>query len=341
MYMKPLRTAILGCGSFAHRHAQNLVTLPEEIELAAFCDHHERNAREFSKTYTEGRGSSFTEPRRMFEKASLDLLVICLPPFAHFDEVELAAQYGVHIFIEKPIALSSELAWKMVDAAEQAGIKTQVGFMFRFGAAIEWLKELIISGEIGRTGLMSARYFCNSLHADWWRDRSKSGGQLVEQVIHMVDLMRYLMGDPVSVYSRQENVFHRDVADYTVEDVSATVFGFQGGAMGVIYATNGAIPGKWINDYRLVSRKLTAEFTNANHAVFNFTAETPVRTETINSEKNIHLAEMKDLLTAIRTDGQTRTPLREGAKSLEMALAATQSAATHREISLVEPFAFR
>jgi predicted dehydrogenase len=332
--MKRLRTAILGCGGFAHRHAQNLITLPDEIELAAFCDHHDYNAREFSDKYTDGKASLFTDPRDMFEKANLDLLVICLPPFAHADEVELAAQHGVHVFMEKPIALSSEHAWQMVEAAEQAGIKTQVGFMFRFGAAIERIKELLASGEVGPAGLMSARYFCNSLHAPWWRDRSKSGGQLVEQVIHMVDLMRYLMGEAVSVYSRQENLFHKDVADYTVEDVSATVFGFQGGAMGVIYATNGAIPGKWINDYRLVSQKLTADFSSANNASFHFTAETPVRTETITREKNIHLAELQDLLTAIRTDGQTRTPMREGAKSLDLALSATRSAETHREVAL-------
>jgi len=332
--MKRLRTAILGCGGFANRHAQNLISLPEEIELTVFCDHHEKNAREFSETYSEGKGMIFTDHREMFEKAELDLVVICLPPFAHSDQVELAAKHGVHVLIEKPIALSSEHAWRMVEAAEKTRIKTQVGFMFRFGAGVERLKELLASGEVGPAGLMSARYFCNSLHAPWWRDRSKSGGQLVEQVIHMVDLMRYLMGDAVSVYSRQEILFHRAVPDYTVEDVSATVFGFQGGAIGVIYATNGAIPGTWINDYRLVSQKLTAEFTSSNSAVFHFTAETPVRTETITSDKNIHLAELQDLLTAIRTDGQTRTTLREGAKSLDMALAATQSAETHTEILL-------
>lgn len=332
--MKPLRTAILGCGGFAKVHAKNLISLSDEIELTAFCDHHDYNARAFSEEYTAGKGSIFTDYHKMFETASLDLVVICLPPFAHSDEVEAAAQNGVHILIEKPIALSSKHAWRMVEAAERARIKTQVGFMFRFGTAVERLKELMASGEMGLTGLMSARYFCNSLHAPWWRDRSKSGGQLVEQVIHMVDLMRYLMGDPVSVYSRQENLFHREVADYTVEDVSATVFGFQSGAIGVIYATNGAIPGKWINDYRVVAQKLTAEFSNANNAQFHFTAESPIRTETISSDKNIYLVELQDLLNAIRTDGQTRTPLREGAMSLDMALAATKSAETHREISL-------
>ena len=332
--MKPLRTGILGCGGFAHRHAQNLISLPEEIELTAFSDHHEQNARAFSEKYSDGKASVFTDHREMFGKAGLDFVVICLPPFAHSDEVDLAAQHGVHILMEKPIALSSAHAWRMVEAAEQAQIKTQVGFMFRFGAGIERLKALITSGEIGPAGLMSARYFCNSLHAPWWRDRSKSGGQLVEQIIHMVDLMRYLMGEAISVYSRQENLFHRIIPDYTVEDVSATVFGFRARALGVIYATNGAIPGKWINDYRFVSQKLTAEFTNANNALFHFTAETPVRTETIASDKNVYLAELQDLLTAIRTDGQTRTPLREGAKSLDLALAATKSAEAHQEVPL-------
>lgn len=332
--MKRLRTGILGCGSFANRHAQNLMNLPEEIELTAFCNHHAKGAREFSENYTGGKGSIFTDHQEMFETAGLDLVVICLPPFAHSDEVELAAQHGVHIFIEKPIALSSEHAWRMVEAAEKARVKTQVGFMLRFGAAVERLKELMSSGEIGQTGLMSARYFCNSLHAPWWRDRAKSGGQLVEQVIHMVDLMRYLMGDAISVYSRQANLFHRDVQDYTVEDVSATVFGFPGGGIGVIYATNAAIPGKWINDYRLVSQKLSVEFANANNAAFHFTAEEPVRTETITSNKDVYLAEFQDLLSAIRTDGQTRTPILEGAKSLDMVLAATRSAETHQEVSL-------
>ena len=332
--MKRLRTAVLGCGGFANRHAQNLMSMSEGIELTAFCDHHEWNAREFSEKYTGGKGAIFTDHRELFERGNLDLVAICLPPFAHSDEVEMAAKYGVHILIEKPIALTSEHAWRMVDAAEKAKIKTQVGFMFRFGTAIERLKDLITSGESGPAGLMSARYFCNSLHAPWWRDRRKSGGQLVEQVIHMVDLMRYLMGEPVSVYSRQENLFHREVADYTVEDVSATVFGFQDGGIGVIYATNNAVPGKWINDYRLVAQKLTAEFSNANNALFHFTAEIPVRTETMSSDKNRHLAELQNLLTAIHTDGQTRTPLREGAKSLDMALAASQSAEKRQEVSL-------
>src|SRR5215216_821798 len=332
----PLRTAILGCGGFAHRHARTLQLLNSDFEMVAFCNRTIGKAVAFSEKYTDGQAPVFSDHHEMLEKVPLDVVIICLPPYAHSDEVDIAASLGVHVFIEKPIALSSEHGWRMVDAAEKAGITTQVGFMFRFGEAVEQLKGMIDSGQAGHVGLMSARYFCNALHAPWWRRRELSGGQLVEQVIHMVDLMRFLMGDAVTVYSHQENVFHQDVEDYTVEDVSATIFGFPRGAMGVIYVTNGAIPDRWINDYRVVSRNLTAEFTDANHATFHHTSTPDRQPEMIASDRDMYLAEMQDFLTAIRSGRPTRTPLREGAKSLDLALAATQSAQVGSEVHLSE-----
>lgn len=331
---QPLRTAILGCGGFAHRHARTLQLLKDDFEIVAFCNRTIDKATAFSEQYTNGTAPVFANHHQMFNHVPLDVVVICLPPYAHSDEVELAAKLGVHVFIEKPIALTSEQGWHMVEAAEIAGIVTQVGFMFRFGEAIEHLKEMIDSGEAGPVGLMSARYFCNALHAPWWRKRELSGGQLVEQVIHMLDLMRFLMGDAVTVYSRQQNIFHQDIEDYTVEDVSATIFGFPTGGVGVIYATNGAIPNRWINDYRVVSKNLTVEFTNANHATFHYTAEPNRQPEVFASDRDVYLSEIQDFLTAIRTGQKTRTPLREGAKSLDLALAATHSAQTGVEVQL-------
>lgn len=329
-----LRIGFLGCGNFAQRHAQNLQKLADEVVMAAFCDRNIEKAAAFAQRFGNGETAVFTDHREMYAQGSIDAVVIVLPPFAHSDEVQGAAGRGIHVFIEKPIALRSEDAWRMVEAAERAAITTQVGFMFRFGEAVEKMKSLIDAGTTGPVGLMSARYFCNSLHAPWWRDRMKSGGQLVEQVIHMVDLMRYLMGDPVSVYSRQENMFHRDLPDYTVEDVSATVYGFQSGGIGVIYATNGAIPNRWLNDYRVVSQHITADFSNANNANLTFTAEPDRLPLIIASDRDVYLAEMQDFLQAIRQGGQTRTPIREGAKSLDMALAAAKSARDRGEVVL-------
>ncbi len=273
----PLRTGILGCGGFAQVHAQIALDLPDDLSLVAFCDRNDWKARACAEKFAPD-AAVFTDHHALLDQTDLDLLIVCLPPYGHSDEVELAAQHGVHLLIEKPVALTSEAAWAMVEAAERATIKTQVGFMYRFGAAVERFKELQAADETGQIGMMTARYFCNALHAPWWRMRDKSGGQTVEQVIHMFDLLRYLMGDPVSVYSRQTNLFHKDVPDYTVEDVSATVVNFAQGELGVIYATNNAIPGKWINDYRVVAQRLTADFTNANTATFTRTdqADNPV-----------------------------------------------------------------
>lgn len=330
--MKTLRTGILGCGGIAHRHAQTALQLQTEVELVAFCNTDESKARAFADQYTAGRAATFTDHRTMFDHAKLDLVIVCLPPFAHSDEVERAAERGIHLLIEKPIALSSELAWRMVEAAERAGIQTQVGFMYRFGAALQEFKTRYDSGALGAAGLFSARYFCNSLHASWWREREKSGGQLVEQAIHLVDAMRVLIGEPVSVFSRQANVFHRDVAEYTVEDVSATVFSFAKGALGVIYATNGAMPNKWIKEWRIVTQKLVAEFSDWNHAMFMPTHAPNLASETIASEQDVFVLQLRDLVTAIHANGTTRTPLREGAKTLELVLAAARSAETRQEI---------
>jgi len=330
--MQTLKTGLIGCGKFAHKHLANLEAMPEKFEMRAFCDIVRENAQQYAQKYTNGKAAVFSDYHQMFERVPLDLVLVCLPPFGHSDEVELAAERGVHILIEKPIALTSEQAWKMVNVVEKTGVKSQVGFMFRFGAAIEKLKAMIADGTAGQVGLMSARYFCNSLHASWWRMREKSGGQITEQVIHMVDLMRYLMGEPQMVFSVQNNLFHQNVENYTIEDTSGTVMEFEDGGVGVIFASNNAIPGKWINDYHVVAQKLTAEFTDANHVTFTHTAGQELRTEVLASDYDYYKREILDLYQAITQDSITRTPMREGALSLDLALAIMQSGMTKKPV---------
>jgi predicted dehydrogenase len=262
----------------------------------------------------------------MFEELDLDLVYICLPPFAHRDEVELACRHGVHFLIEKPIALTLDLAQDMARCVRESGVKSQVGFMYRYGAAARWLDQYMRDAGVGAKGFMVARYFCNSLHRPWWRDRSKSGGQLVEQVIHLVDLARFFLGEPVRVYSMQDNLFHRDVKDYTVEDASGTVIRFDSGGMAVFAASNGAVPNRWDYDMRVILPGLTADFEDANHAVFHHTDREWPATTSVASEQDMHLAETLDLLAAIREDRPTAVPIEEGVRSLRLALAAARSA---------------
>ena len=329
--MPPLKIAMIGCGGFSNRHATYLHGKPAEVELVAFVDPSRQRAADHAARFGAPGAQVFTTHQELFAAVRPDAVLITIPPFAHSDEVEMAARRGIHIFIEKPIALNPEIAWGMVDAVEKAGVVSQVGFMYRFGAVARRIKELTASGVAGEAGLMTARYFCNSLHAEWWRDRTKSGGQVFEQAVHLVDLMRYLLGEAATVYSRQTNLFHRAVPGYTVEDVSGTVFGFQSGAIGVLAATNGAIPNRWEYDFNYVARNLTIQARDADHALLTYTAEVDLRTETIASDADVYALEMDEFLNAVRTGGPTTTPMREGALTLAMAAAAMRAGESHRE----------
>jgi predicted dehydrogenase len=332
--MSKLKIAMIGCGWVNGKHAGHLSTLKDEVDLVAFVDPSTSRAEEMARQYGAPDARIFGSHEALFQEIKPDCVVVGIPPFAHSGQVEEAARRGVHIFIEKPIALTTEKAWQMADLCEKNSIVTQVGFMYRFGAVAQRVKELSLSGAAGTIGLMSARYFCNSLHTEWWRSKEKSGGQVFEQAIHMIDLMRYFLGDAVTAYSLQNNLFHREVKDYTVEDVSGTVFGFQNGGIGVLYASNGAIPNRWEYDFRLVAKKLTVQADDANHALITYTAGSEVRTETVSSDQDVYDMEMDQFLAAVRTGAPTTTPMREGAMTVAMAAAAMKSAQSHQEESI-------
>ena len=331
--MPRFRTAILGCGGIANSHARALCSLPN-VQLAAFCDIIPERAHDFSGRYAGGKGAVYADYHDMFEKEALDVVYICLPPFAHTVEVEVAAKIGVHVFIEKPIALDMDTADRMVKAVRRGKVKSQVGFLLRFGEASQAVRAMVDSGESGRAGLFVGKYFCNSPHTPWWRDKSKSGGQIVEQIIHVYDLARFFFGEVDSVYCGMDNLFHKRMADYTVEDVSACLMQFRNGAVGTIAATNGAIPGQWLSGGEMVFQNRTVYFHNANSATVHKTDTPSGSTVQISSQKDMAVAEAVDFLEAIQSDREAGIPMSEGAKTLELVLAARKSGETGKVVRL-------
>jgi predicted dehydrogenase len=266
----------------------------------------------------------------MLDEAAPDLVVVTIPPYARSGQIEHIAGRGIHLLVEKPIALDMESADRMVEAVEAAGVIAAIGFMYRFGDAVRRWREL----DTGPIGLYAGSYHCNALHAHWWRKRALSGGQILEQVIHQIDLIRHLVGEPDTVYARYANLFHRDVDDYDVEDVSAILFGWDDGRIATLNASNIAVPGVWHKDWNIFAERMTGRFTSWNEAVFTTTAE-PVESETIAGSTDPFSAQLMDVAEAIRERRQPHIPLREGARSLRVALAARQSAEERREVRLV------
>jgi predicted dehydrogenase len=327
--VKRLRVGLLGCGGIGARHAAAVGVLKDEMQLVACCGRNESKVRDFAARFG---AEPLTDLRRMLD-LQIDLLIVALPPFAHSGQVEQAVAAGTHVLVEKPIALDMTRARSMVDAAEKAGVVAACGFMYRFGAAVQRWDAAAKSGEMGRVGLFTGQFHCNALHADWWRESAKSGGQMVEQLIHIVDLARHQLGEPQSVYARTANFFHRDVAGYDSDDVSAIVLGYADGRVGLLNATNGAVPGQWNKLWQIVAERMTGRFTGWNTATLTHTVGTP-RTEEIDAEPDVFVAQLADVAAAIRDQRPPSVPLSDGASTLRIVLAARQSAAEGCEVAL-------
>ena len=326
--MRRLKIGMIGCGGIAGLHAEKLRSI-EEANMVAFADIIKEKAEAFSKRYG---GRVYTDWREMLDKESLDIVYICLPPFAHSDEVMVSAEKGIHIFIEKPIALNMKLAWDMVRAVEKNDVKSQVGYCLRFGYAIDKAKRLIESGEAGKIGLAVGWYWCHFLGGAWWRDKSKSGGQIVEQSTHLYDAFRYLCGEVKEVYGQMDRRFWTDVPDITVEDVSNTTFRFESGAIGSISATTWGAASQWWFRWLMATEKFTMHSDDRNTLSLYSTEKNKVIRES--EERDVYLLESKDLIQAIFNDDETRTPIREGAKTLEFTLAARKSMETGKPVKL-------
>ena len=327
--MDKRRIGVIGCGGIAGVHVRRLSNIGE-AKLEAFADIVKGKAEAFSAQYG---GRVYTDWREMLDKEELDIVYICLPPFAHRDEVMVAAEKGINIFIEKPIALNMKLAREMVRAVEKYDVKSQVGYCNRFGAGIEKAKHLIQSGEAGDVGLGLGWYWCHFLGGPWWRDREKSGGQIVEQSTHLYDVLRYLCGDVEVVYGHMNKKFWVDVPDLTSEDVSSSTFKFRSGAVGAIVATTWGVPNQWWFRWLIAAKNYTLESSGSNSLTL-YTTTTPLKTQTISEDRDIYLLEAKDLVQAILEDGGTRIPIGEGAKTLEFTLAARKSMETGQPVRL-------
>lgn len=324
--MSALRVGLLGCGGIGIRHADAVAAQPALLDLVACCGRDQARTSAFA----QDRGTAaYVDLDRMLQQERLDLVIATLPPWSRHGEIERIARAGVHLLVEKPIALHLHAANAMVAEVATSGVVAAIGFMYRFGDAVRRWKE----ADTGRVGMFAGAYHCNALHAPWWRDEAKSGGQILEQLIHQIDLVRHFMGAPDSVYARRTNFAHRHTPGYTIEDTSAIIFGWDDGRIATLNASNIAVPGVWHKEWAAYAERMTGRFTGWNDAVLTRTDD-PTVIEQIAGSTDPFIAQLADLHDAITTGRQPMIPLSEGAATLELALAARRAADERREIRL-------
>src|SRR3954453_437427 len=189
------RVGFIGCGGVAQGHLRALQEHPH-ARVAAVCD---VNASAAERAAERFGGEPYTDYRSLLARDGLDAAYLCLPPFAH-GEIDLAViERGLPFLVQKPVALDLETARQIADAARRKDLTTCVGYQLRYFGAADAAREALA----GRTvGLANGYYWCGVGRGTghWLVQRAKSGGQLVEQATHTLDMLRYLVGEIRSVY---------------------------------------------------------------------------------------------------------------------------------------------
>jgi len=320
---QPIKAAILGMGNMGRRHAKNLMKL-EGVTVTGLCGRTMEAGRKFNAEQ-HCDIPVYDDFDKMLAEVEMDALVVCLPPNQHNGQIEKAADKGIHIFTEKPLALTMERAESIAEAVKKNKVFSQVAYNMRFMSGVTRLKELMDSGVTGRPTLFTATFECNDLHSSWWRHLDQGGGQVYEQAIHLYDLATYTMGDAVAVSGFMGNLCHRDVPGYTIEDTSAVTLLFKTGAMATIACSNCAEPGEWRLPFYCVFENMIANFRDENSPTFIFTKEGN-RGENVTEDVDTHMAEIAYFVDVLRGEKPEFCSIAEGLKNLKVVAAVVESA---------------
>ncbi|MED3793685.1 Gfo/Idh/MocA family oxidoreductase [Niallia alba] len=223
--MHKVQVGVIGVGGIGSVHLKN-IALNEQAKIVAVCDISEDQAIFVGKKY---HVPSYTDVDKMLEENTMDALFICVPPFAHGDIEEKAAAKGIHLMVEKPVGLDLETVKKKYKVIKSSGIICATGYCLRYLDTVAKAKEYLQDKEIA---MVNGYYLTKFVPTPWYRERSKSGGQLVEQATHTLDLIRYLTGDMDKIYANMNLLVSKDIPKIDIPDVTSVNFTLKNGAIG-------------------------------------------------------------------------------------------------------------
>ena len=210
-----IRLALSGAGYIANIHATAALSLPD-VELSALVDFRPENTVDFRKKFEIKK--VFTTIEDLVDANVADAVVICTPNFLHGPQAISALKGGLHVMVEKPMAINLQEALEMEKKAKEVHAHLMVAHCWRFDEEVQWLRKQVVDNKLG-TIVRTKGY---GVHANWgpsgWflKKELSGGGALVDMGIHAIDTVRYLIGDPkpVRVYAHLgTNYIHSNVDD--------------------------------------------------------------------------------------------------------------------------------
>jgi len=234
--------AIIGCGMIAKFHAKAIAELNGSKLVAC----HSRSVDKANEFAAEFGGTVYDDLRTMLANPAVDIVTICTPSGAHLEPGLEAAKAGKHVLVEKPLEVTIARCDKLIAACSKAGVQLGTIFPSRFHKSAQLMKSAAEQGRFGTVSLAAAyvKWFRTQAYYDSgkWRGTWEldGGGALMNQAIHSVDLLLWLMGPVKSVSAMTALRAHERIE---VEDAANAILEFESGALGTIEATTAAYPG--------------------------------------------------------------------------------------------------
>ncbi|MBC2580243.1 Gfo/Idh/MocA family protein [Clostridium sp. DJ247] len=242
--MKKLKFAIIGCGRISYKHVEALIFNKEEAVLVATCDVVKELAEKKKEEYVTKLGENvdiavYTDYKEMLDKEDIDVVTIATESGYHPEIAIYCMNKMKHVIVEKPMALSIEDADRMIECAKENNVKICVSHQNRFNKPIKQLRTTVEENRFGRLINGTARILWNRNmgyyeQAPWRGTWRLDGGTLMNQCIHNIDLLQWMMGGEVDTVYAQCDTFIRDIE---AEDFGAIVIRFKNGAIGIVEGT--------------------------------------------------------------------------------------------------------
>lgn len=232
---------IVGCGMIGKVQAEAIASIPG-ARLLAVCARDEKRVAEFAAKFG---ATGYTDYGRFLDHPGLRIVNICTPNGAHAEQGVAAARAGIHVLVEKPIDATLEKADALIEACDRYGVKLGVIFQSRFLPAVQKIKRAIDEGRLGRLMIGDAyvkwyrapEYYDGSWHGTMAMD---GGGALINQAIHTVDLLRWMMGPAEAAFAMKAALRYPQIEG---EDTLVASLRFKNGALGAIEAATSVKPG--------------------------------------------------------------------------------------------------
>lgn len=223
---------LVGTGSFAQKHGDILAAM-DGVKIAAVCGSSREKAAALAGRYPDA--VAYGQVTDMLNGTKLDAAYICVPPFAH-GEVEVAlVAAGIPFLVEKPLGTDLETPTRILEQVTTSGLITSVGYHFRYMDNAARARELLANQT---AGMAIGRWLGGMPGVYWWRKQEGSGGQIMEQTTHVIDLLRYLMGEVTEVYAAYaQRVMHEQLDGVTVPDVGVLTLKMASGAVASVTNT--------------------------------------------------------------------------------------------------------